>query len=104
MNREEYLINEFINKGVSYIANMDKRMEIIPVGREHREFIPKIKGWLESYTEDSVWVVGNEIRDREFYRELILLIELRGWYRDGDREWLRGITKEYYKSYTYGSK
>ena len=66
-----------------------------PLTDTHKRFIPKLKGWLEGYTTDSVWSKGSRIRDRVFFMDLIRKVELLGEYDDMDRRNLQWITEEY---------
>jgi hypothetical protein len=66
-----------------------------PITDKHKKFIPKLKGWLEGYTTDSVWSKGSRIRDRVFFMDLIRKVELLGEYDDMDRRNLQWITEEY---------
>lgn len=65
-----------------------------PLTDTHRRFIPKLKGWLDGYTTDSVWVRGGRIRDKVFFTDLIRKVQLLGEYDDIDRENLQWITEE----------
>jgi hypothetical protein len=66
------------------------------VTKKQKEFIPKLKEWLDSKGNGFYLIIGKRRRDKLYFNFLLYSIEKTEGYLDEDREVLNILSRNYY--------